>query len=103
MAYYSEVMDLRRPSPHVLMIHFELRDDATDPESVLMTGTLGFNVFQRDGNGDIIAEALTEKRARLKATYDSYIQRLIDAAEQVDQHFEALRSQAVGYRYPAGA
>lgn len=99
MAYYCEVTNLTRPSTHVIMVHFDMRDDAVEPHAEIMAGTVGFNVIIVDTNGDEIVETGAEKRARLRAEYDGYCSRLIRASEMIDSHFDALRTQAIGYIY----
>lgn len=99
MAYYCEVTDLTRTSPYVIMSHFDLIDD-TDG-SILLSGTLGFRIFERDDLGNIIPESLAQKRARFKTTFDAYADELTESTAQIDQYFDNIRSQAIGYRYPA--
>lgn len=99
MSYYCEVTDLTRPSTNVIMVHFDLRDDAVEPHAEIMSGTVGFNVIIVDANGDEIVETGIQKRARLRAEFDAYCSRMIRATELIDDHFEDLRTQAIGYVY----
>ena len=101
MARYAIVTDMTRPRFDVIMVHFEIRDDSTTPETVIMTATHGFQAVRYDDQGAIIAETLVQRRTRLQSEFNAYIQRILDQATAGDAQFDTIRSQAVGYRYPA--
>lgn len=100
MALYAIVTDLTRPRPDVAMVHFELRDDAPEPDSVVLSGTHGFQFVRYDEAGAIVAETLAQRRTRLQSEFNAYIQRIINQASAGDAQFATIRSQALGYRYP---
>ncbi len=101
MARYLSIVDMTRPRPDVVMVHFEMRDDATTPVAVVLTGTHGFQAVRYDETGAVVSETLAQRRARLKAEFDAYAQRMLDQATAGDAQFENIRSAALGYRYPA--
>ncbi len=101
MARYLIVTEMTRPRPDVVMVHFDLRDDATTPHTVVLSGTHGFQAVRYDETGAVVSETLAQRRARLKAEFDSYAQRMLDQATAGDAQFENIRSSALNYRYPA--
>lgn len=98
MAYYCKVTDLTRPNLGVIMVHFNMHDDADD-SVVQGPMTHGFNVVTYDANGDVMSETGNQKKARMAAEYDAYCERLMTDATLVDANFDALKAQAVGYIY----
>lgn len=100
MAYYCEVTDLTRPNPGTIMIEFHMKDDA-DGSVVRDNMSLGFQVTRYDQNGDVIVETGDQKIARMAAEFNDYSARIITDTVLVDEHFDYLKSIAVGYRYPA--
>lgn len=97
--YYCKVFDLTRPSVGVIMVHFNMHDSTTD---AVVQGpmTHGFNVTKYDANGDAIAETGEQKIARMAAEFNAYTDRLMTDAVLVDEHFDYLKSIAIGYRNP---
>ena len=100
MAYYGQITDMTRPRRDVVMIHFTIYDDAPEPDEVILSGTMGFPVVIYNPDGTVVTETLVQKRARMKAAYDAYVTRIIEQMQGGDTAFEAMRSQALGYRYP---
>lgn len=95
---YCEVFDLTRPNAGVIMIHFNLHNaDGTVRQGPM---THGFNVTTYDQNGDVVVENGDQKIARMAAEFNAYSERIITDATLIDQHFDYLKSIAVGYRYP---
>ena len=102
MALYCEITDVTRPNPLAIMSHFQVLDDATTPATVVIaSATHGFDAVLRDGAGAIVPETQAERRARLKAEFDAYAQRIIDAITASATGFDTLRTAAIGYRFPA--
>lgn len=101
MALYAVIVEVSQPRPDVAMVHFELRDDTPNPDAVILAGTHGFRFVIRDVNGIPIAETATQRRNRMRAEFDAYVGELIDQATAVAAGFSALRTAALGYRFPA--
>lgn len=69
MAFYVIVTQaIEFPTPSAVRIHFELRDDSTDPDTVVLSGTTQLQVNREDDKDQADKTLTTEER----------IQRLID-------------------------
>ena len=99
MAYYCKVFDLTRPNLGVIMVHFNMHDDANN-SIVQGPMTNGFNVTIRDANGVVVSETGIQKRQRMATEFNFYAERLITDATLVDVNFDALKADAIGFRYP---
>jgi hypothetical protein len=85
------------------MVWFDVRNDATTPHTVELSGSHGFATAIYDEGGAVINETLNQRRARLRAEFDAYAKRLLDQATAGDAQFEAIRTSALGYRYPTAS
>lgn len=103
MALYAKISDLTNPSPYMIMVMFDIFDDATEPDTPVMTGlSHGFQAVIYDANGNRVTETFVQARTRLQTEFNAYAQGLIDSIGAVSNAFTTLRSQAIGYRFPAG-
>ena len=100
MARYLQVTDVTRPRFDVIMVHFTVYDDSTNPDTVLTTGTHGFQAVLYDANGVMVNETLNQRLARLQNEFNAYAQRMINEATAGDAQFQQIKNAAVGYRYP---
>lgn len=96
MALKAVVTDLSRPNPYAILVHFDIRDAATNA-LVLGDATHGFNIVKTDANGAVVAETATQKQTRLKVEFDAYVDTLMISIGMVDAGFAGLKAWAVGY------
>jgi len=92
MALYCIVTDVTRDAPCVLLLHYSMRDDATTPETVRETGTVSYSV-------DPTLTAAQNKTALVNQV-NTYFDGRLAVANNLDTNFDALRTQAIGYRRP---
>jgi hypothetical protein len=103
MALYCQISEVTRPHPAAVVVEFAVYDDATTPATVVIArASVGFQFVLYDATGAAVAETAAQRRARLRGEFDAYCARLLANVATADAEFAALRSAAIGYRYPAG-
>lgn len=92
MALYCIVTDLTRDNPCALIIHYDMRDDATTPETIRESGTFSYPLDT--------TVSLAQNKTNLVALVNAYFDGRLAVAGSLDTNFAAFRTQAIGYRRP---
>ena len=93
MALYCIVTDLTRDTLCSLVIHYQMMEDATDPDTVRETGTFSYPLDT--------TLTLAANKAALISMVNDYFDARIAVASSLDTNFASFRTQALGYRRPA--
>lgn len=97
MAYYCQVTTVTRSRPTGLTVAYELRDDATTPNPVVDTGSIGLTFDMRLLDGSVPA---SERRRFIIDQLEQAFRAHIDQVRAGDAAFTAIQSALVGRRYP---
>lgn len=96
MARYCLVTNQTRPSVGTIMTEFNVMDDSTSPPTVYKEGlTLGFLINP--------AQTYTQNFNRMVAEFKAYVEQIVSVEAALDQHFDSIKAQAAGFRWPAAS